>query len=144
MVVNLIIEYFSRNLVPENCHGLESSAICTAPLFVDSLPGRISRSLSRVSLNIQAEEDIATFFMSNNCIGVCLPQAVSLTRLWLPEMFKVLVIVRTNNSVGLQGIFNFDLLIHSFFTGGQAEFLPKREFLQPLHSKVRTPLPHRR
>jgi len=40
MAGNPIIECISRDLVPENCHGLESSAVHTAPpSFVESLPG---------------------------------------------------------------------------------------------------------
>jgi len=35
MAVNPTTEYFSRDLVPEYCHGLESSAVYTAPpIFV--------------------------------------------------------------------------------------------------------------
>ena len=37
MPVNPIIECFSRNLVPEYCQGLESSAVYIAPPFVVEL-----------------------------------------------------------------------------------------------------------
>jgi len=33
MAANTIIECFGRNVVPEYCHGLESSAVNTAPPF---------------------------------------------------------------------------------------------------------------
>jgi len=62
MPVNPVIEYISRDLVPEYCQGLESSAVYTAPhFFVESLHGRSYRSHPRLPLHMHAEEIIPTF-----------------------------------------------------------------------------------
>jgi len=60
------------------------------------------------------EEIVPAFLTSNICIGLCLPNARTLTRLRLSEMFKGLLIVRINKSIGLQGILHFPLLIDAF------------------------------
>ena len=115
MVVNPIIECFSRDLITEYCQGLESSAVHTAPpFFVKSLHGRSNSSLSRLLLHMHAQTIIPTFLTSNIYIGLCIPKALTLTRLQSYEIFEVLLIVRINTSVGLQGILNFHLLRHPF------------------------------
>lgn len=63
---------------------------------------------------MHAEDIIPTFLTSNIYIGVCLPEALTLTRLRSYEMFEVLLIVRINKSVGLRGILNFRLLRDAF------------------------------
>jgi hypothetical protein len=55
-----------------------------------------------------------TFLTWNINIALCLPKALTLTRLQSYEMFKVLLIVRINKSVGLRGILNFRLLRDAF------------------------------
>jgi len=57
---------------------------------------------------------IPTFLTSNIDIGLCLPTALTLTRLQSYAMFRVLLIVRINFSVGQQRILNFPLLKNSF------------------------------
>jgi hypothetical protein len=80
MAVNPIIEYFSRDLVPEYCQGLESSAVYTAPgHFVKSVHGGSNRSLPRPLLQMHAEDIIPTFSTSNINIGIYLPNALTLT-----------------------------------------------------------------
>jgi hypothetical protein len=62
MAVNTIIECFSRDLVTEYCHSLESSSVHTeVPFFVETLHGRIRRSLSRQPLQTHAQAIIPTF-----------------------------------------------------------------------------------
>jgi len=63
---------------------------------------------------MHAEDIIPTFLTSNIYIGICLPKALTLTQLRLYEMFEVLLIVRINKSVGLQGILNLRLLRDAF------------------------------
>ena len=64
MAVNPTIECFSRDLIPEYCQGLESSAVYIAPhIFVESLHGHSNRSLPRLLLHMHAEEIIPTFLM---------------------------------------------------------------------------------
>jgi hypothetical protein len=66
MAVNPIIECFGRELGPEYCHGLESSAVNTAPpFFVESLQGRSNKSLTRLPLDMHAEDIIPTVLTSN-------------------------------------------------------------------------------
>jgi len=80
MAVDPIIECFSRDLIPEYCKGLESSAVYTAPpFFVESLHGDTNRSLPRLPLHMHAEEIISTFLTSNIYIGLRLPKALTLT-----------------------------------------------------------------
>jgi len=111
MAVNTIIQCFSRDLVTEYCQSLESSAVNTAPtIFVETLPGLSNRSLPHLPLDMYAQAFIPTFLTWNINIGLCLPKALTLTRLRLYEMFKVLLIVRINKCVGLRGILNFRLL----------------------------------
>jgi hypothetical protein len=95
MPVNPIIECFSRDLVPENCHGLQSSAVYTAPpISVESLQGRLNRCLPHLLLHINAEELIPTILMSDIYVGICLPKALTLTRLQSYEIFELLLIVQ--------------------------------------------------
>ena len=145
MAVNPIIACFGRALVPEYCQGLESSAVNTAPpFFVESVHGRSNRSLPRLPLHMHAEDIIPTFLKSNIYIGICLPKALTLTRLRSYEMFEVLLIVRINKSVGLRGILNFRLL-RDAFPYRLARGIPLKEGVPyPLQSKVRTPPPHLR
>jgi len=66
MAVKTIIECFSRDLVPEYRHGLESCAFYTAPPFlVESLPGRSYSSLPFLRFHMHAEEIIPTVLTSN-------------------------------------------------------------------------------
>jgi len=91
-----------------------------------------------------AEDIISTFLMSNIYIGLCLPKALTLTRLRSYKLFEVLLIVRINNSVGLQGIVNFRMLGDAF-PYWLARGIPLKEGVPyPLQSKVRTPPPHLR
>jgi len=145
MAVNPIIECFGRDLVPEYCQGLKSSAVFTVPpFFVESLHGRSNRSLPRLPLHMHAEDIIPTFLTSNIYIGLCLPKALTLTRLRSYEMFEVLLIVRINKSVGLRGILNFHLLRKVFQCRLARGISLKEGVLYLLQSKVRTPPPHLR
>jgi hypothetical protein len=46
MAINPMIEWVSRDLVPQYCHGPEASAVNTAPpVYVGPLPGRSNRSV---------------------------------------------------------------------------------------------------
>jgi len=63
---------------------------------------------------MQAQAIIHTFLTWNINIGLCLPKALTLTRLRSYDMFEVLIIVRINKSVGLQGVLNFRLLRDAF------------------------------
>jgi len=91
---------------------------------------------------MHAEDIIPTFLTSNIYIGICLPKALTLTRLRSYELFDGLLIVRINKSVGLRGILNFRLLRDAFpywLPGG----IPLKEGVPyALHSEVRTPPPH--
>jgi len=70
MAVNPIIECFWRDLVPEYCHGLESTVVHTAlPFFFESLQGRSNRSLPRLPLHMHAEDIVPTVLTSNIHIG---------------------------------------------------------------------------
>jgi len=143
--VNPIIECFSRDPVTEYCHGLESSAVDTAPpFFIEILHGRSNRSLPRLLLRMHAQAIVPTFLTSNIYIGLCIPKALTLTQLWSYEMFEVLRIIRINKSVGLRGILNFRLLGDAFLYR-LARGIPLKEGVPyPLQSKVRTPPPHLR
>jgi len=93
---------------------------------------------------MHAEDIIPTFLKSNIYIEICLPKALTLTRLWSYEMFEVFLIVRINKSVGLRGILNFPLL-RDAFPYRIARGIPLKEG-DPwtLQSKFRTPPPHLR
>jgi len=115
MAVNPIIECSSRDLVPEYCQGIESSANYTAPpFFVESVHGRSNWSLPRLPLPLHAEEIIPTFLTFNIDIGQCLPNAFTMTCLQSYEMLEVLLIVIINKSIGLRGILNFPLVRDAF------------------------------
>jgi hypothetical protein len=93
---------------------------------------------------MHAEDIIPTFLTSNIYIGICLPKALTLTRLRSYEMFEVLLIVRINKSVGLPGILNFHLL-RDGIPCRLARGIPLKEgFQYPPQSKVGTPPPHLR
>ena len=95
----------SRDLVPEYCHGLESSPVYTAPLcLVRSATGRSNRSLPCLPLHMHDEEIIPTVLTSNIHIRRCLPTALTLIQLQSYEIFEVLLIIRLNKRVGLRGI----------------------------------------
>jgi len=145
MAVNPIIECFWRDLVPEYCQGLESTAVYTAPPFVvESVHVRSNRSLPHLPLHMHAEVIIPAFLTSNIYIGICLPKALTMTWLRPHEMFEVLLIIRINKSVGLQGILNFRLL-RDAFPYRLARGIPLKEGVSYLlQSKVRTPPPHLR
>jgi len=143
MAVNPIIECFWRDLVPEYCQGLKSSAVYTAPpFFVESVHGRSNRGLPRLRLNMHPEDIIPTCLMSNIYIGICLPKALTLTQLRSQEMFEVLLIVQINKSVGLRGILNFRLLRDAFLYRPTRGIPLKEAVSYPLEFKVRTPPPH--
>jgi hypothetical protein len=57
-------------------------------------------------------------------------------------MFEVLLIVRNNKSVGLQGIHNYHLLRDAFLYQLAKEIPLKEGVPYALQSKVRTPTPH--
>jgi len=66
MAVNPIIEYFSRDLVPEYCQGLESSAVYTAPpFFVETLSGRWNKNKPRLPLHMHVQGTNPACLMSN-------------------------------------------------------------------------------
>jgi len=142
MAVNSIIECFWRDLVPEYFQGLVSSAVYTAPpFFVKSVHGRPKKSLPCLPLHMHLEDSIPTFFTSNIYIGICLPWALTLTRLRFCEMFKVLLIIQINKSMGLRGVLNFRPL-RDAFPYCLARGIPLKEGVPyPLQSKVRTPHP---
>jgi len=111
MAVHHIIESISRDFVTDYYQGLESSAVHTAPpVVLQSVHGCSSRSLPRRPLHMQAQVVIPTFFTSNIYIGLCIPEALTLTPLRSYKIFQVLLIVRTTTRVGLRGILNFHLL----------------------------------
>jgi len=115
MAVNLIIVCFTWDLVTEYCHGLESSMVYPGPpIFVDTLPGRLNRSLPRLPLHIHAQAIIPTFLKSNIYIGLCLPKALALTQIWSYKMFQVLLFVRINKSSGRRGILNLCVVRDTF------------------------------
>jgi len=145
MAVNPIIECFGRDLVPDYCQGLKSSAVYTAPpFFVESVHGRSNRSQPRLLLHMHAEDIIPIFLKSNIYIGIHLLKALTMTRLRSYEMFEVLLIVRINNSYGFRVILNFHLL-RDAFPYQLARGIPLKEGVSyPLQSKVRTPPPHLR
>jgi len=61
-----MIKFFSRDLVPEYCHGLGSSAVNTVPPFlVESLQGRSNSSLPCLPLHRHAQVVIPTVLTSN-------------------------------------------------------------------------------
>jgi len=142
MAVNLIIECFWRDLVPEYCHGLESSTFhTTPPIFVKSVHGRSNRSPPRLPLPVHAEDIIPTLLTSTIYIGICLPKAITLTRPRSYEMFKVSLIIRMNKTVGIQWILNFHLLRDTFLYRLARVIPPKEGVPYPLQYTVRT-LPH--
>jgi len=111
MAVNPIIECFGKDLLIQYCHGLESSAVYTAPLFfVETFTGHSNRTLPCLSLHIHAQASIPTFLTWNIYIGLCLHKALTLTGHWLDEVLEILAIVRMNKHVGLAGIHNYCLL----------------------------------
>jgi len=79
MAVNPMIECYSRDRVPKYCHGVQSSALYTAPLFfVESLPGRSNWSLPCLPFHIHAGEIIPSFLTSNINIGLYIPKALTM------------------------------------------------------------------
>ena len=130
MALNPIIECFSRDLVTEYCQGLESSTVYTAPpLFVETHPGRSNWSLHHLPLLLHEHAIFPTFVLSKIYIGQCLPKALTLTRLWLYKMFKVLLIARTNKSVRLWEILNLRLQ-RDVFPYWLARVIPLKERVQ--------------
>jgi len=145
LAVNPIVECFTRDLVPEYCQGLESSMVNTPPpFFKQSLHGCSNRSLSRLPLHIHVEEIILIYSTLNINIGLCIPKALTLTRLWSYEMVEFWLIVWINNSVFLRRILSFHQLSDAF-PYQLARGIPLKEGVPyPLQSKVRTPPPHLR
>jgi len=140
MPVNPIIECFARDLDPEYCQGLESSAVYAAPpFFVESFHGHSNRSPPRLLLHMHADQIIPTILTSNIYIGLCLPKSLTTTRLRPNTMFEVLLIVRINNCMGLQGILNICLLRDTFRYWLACGIPLKEGVPDPLQSKVRTP-----
>jgi len=67
------IASFSRNLVPEYCHGWESNTVYTAPpMFDKAVSSRSQSSLPRLPLHFDAEVIIPTFSTFNIYIGLYL------------------------------------------------------------------------
>jgi len=129
MALNPIMECFSRDLVTEYCHGLETSTVHTAPpVFVETHPGRSNRSLPCLPLHLDAQANIPQFVTSNSYIGLWLPKCLTLTRLWSYVIFDVLLLVRNIKIVGLGGILNYMCWEMHFRTGRQEGFLSRREF----------------
>jgi len=122
-----------------------SSALHTAPPFVvETVHGRSNRSLPRLALHMHAQAIVPTFLTSNIYIGLCIPKALTLTRLWSYKMFEAFLIVRINKSVGLRRILNFRLL-RDAFPYRLARGIPLKERVPyPVQSKVRTPPHHLR
>jgi hypothetical protein len=90
------------------------------------------------------EDIILTFLTSIIYIGICLPNALTLTRLQPYEMFDALVIVRINKCVGLKENLNFRIL-RDAFPYRLARGIPLKEGVPyTLQSKVRNPPPHLR
>jgi len=115
MAVNPSIECFSRDLIPEYCHGLEFSVVYTLPLFwVESLPGRSNTCLPPLTLPMHAEEINPTFLTLDIHFGLWLPKALTLIQFRSYKMSKVLQIVRILQCVGLLRILNFPLLWDMF------------------------------
>jgi hypothetical protein len=111
MAVNPIIECISRDLVTEECQGLESSRVYTvSPFFVESFHGRSNRSLPRLVLHMPPDEMFPTFITTNIYIRQCHPKTLTLTLLHSANMFEVILIAGINTIVGLQGIRNFRAL----------------------------------
>jgi hypothetical protein len=99
-------------------------------------------SLPPLLLDLHAQAIVPTFFVSNIYSGLGIPETLNLTRLQSYEMFEVLLIIRINKYVGLQGILNFHLL-RDVFPYQFARGIPvKVGLLYPLQCKVRTPPPH--
>jgi len=70
MALNRILECFSRDLIPEYCHGLESRVVYTAPPFlVQSLNGCSNRSEPPLPMHLDAEHFSPTFRMLIIYIG---------------------------------------------------------------------------
>jgi hypothetical protein len=91
---------------------------------------------------MHAEDIIYTMLTSNIYIGICLPNALTMTRLESYGMFKVLLIGRINKSMDLREILNFHLL-RDLFPYRLARGIPLTEGVPyPLQSKVWSPPPH--
>jgi len=115
MALDPIIECFSRDLVHEYCHGLGSSVVYTAPLiFGESLPGLSNRSLPRLLLHMHAEKIVPAFLTLNIYIGLCLPKALTLSRLQSYKMFEILRLIGIHKSLGLRGHLHLTLLRDAF------------------------------
>jgi hypothetical protein len=65
-------------------------------------------------LHTYAQVIISTFFTSNIYMGLCIPKALTFTRLWSYKLREVLLTVRINNSICLRGILTFHLLRAAF------------------------------
>jgi len=90
---------------------------------------------------MNAEENIPILLTSNIYIGLFLAKALTLAQLRAFKIFEVLLVVRANISVGLQGILNFPLLSDIFPYWLAWGILLKEGVCKPLQSKVRTPPP---
>jgi hypothetical protein len=67
-----------------------------------------------VPLHLHAQAIIPKFLTWNINIGLCLPKALTLTRIQSYEMFEVLLIAQIKNIVSLWGILIFRLLRDPF------------------------------
>ena len=125
---------------PKYCQGLESCAVCTVPLcFVESIQGWSNWSRPRLPLHMHAEDSIPTFSTLDIHIGICLPKALTITRLPSYDMLKLMRMVRINRSVGHLGIRNFRLL-RDAFPYWLVRSIPLKEGVPyPLQCKVTTP-----
>jgi len=142
MAVNPIIVFFTRDLVPEYCQGLESSAVNTAPpFFVKSIRSGSNWRLPNLPRHMRAEEIIITFLMLIIYIGLSLPTALILTHLRPYETVEVMLDVRMNNSMDNRRIHNVTLLREVFPYRLAREIPPKDGVRYPVQSNARTP-PH--
>jgi len=115
MAANPMMECFSRDVITENCLGLHSIAVHIVPHgVVETLDGRSNRSQPCLPLHMHAQPIILALLMLNIFIGLCIPKALTRTRLRSYEIFEVLPIVRINRIIGLREILNFQLLRDMF------------------------------
>jgi len=143
MGVNRIMKRFSMDLVPQDCHCLVCNAIFSAPyIVVESPHGRSIRSLPWLLLHVDAKGTIATYLSTNINIGLCIPTAFTLIRLWSSEIFEALGLVRINNSVRFGGSLNITLLRVGFPYWLARGILDNMAVCKPLQSEVRTPSLH--
>ena len=85
---------------------------------------------------------VPAFLMSNIYIGLCIPKALTLTRLRSYERFEILLIFRIKECMAFEGIINFRQLRDTFPYRFARGIPPKERVPYHLQSKVRTRAPH--